>query len=295
MKLEKLLGGRIVAQIIDGKAIGQQIRESIAERVKELKEKGVTPGLAVILVGEDPASQTYVRNKHRSCEAIGIYSEVIKLPENTNEEELLEQIHTLNERKEIHGILVQLPLPKHINEDKVIAAISPDKDVDGFSPVSVGKMMLGQDTFLPCTPFGVMKLLEYSGIEIAGKHAVVVGRSHIVGKPMGQLLLQNDATVTYTHSKTKDLPSITKQADILIAAVGRPNFITREHVKEGAIVIDVGINRVENNKLVGDVNYEEVEPISSYITPVPGGVGPMTITMLLYNTVKSAEKTLGDK
>ncbi|MEK4494617.1 bifunctional methylenetetrahydrofolate dehydrogenase/methenyltetrahydrofolate cyclohydrolase FolD [Ureibacillus sp. FSL W8-0352] len=285
----------MVAQIIDGKAIGQQIRESIAERVKELKEKGVTPGLAVILVGEDPASQTYVRNKHRSCEAIGIYSEVIKLPENTNEEELLEQIHTLNERKEIHGILVQLPLPKHINEDKVIAAISPDKDVDGFSPVSVGKMMLGQDTFLPCTPFGVMKLLEYSGIEIAGKHAVVVGRSHIVGKPMGQLLLQNDATVTYTHSKTKDLPSITKQADILIAAVGRPNFITREHVKEGAIVIDVGINRVENNKLVGDVNYEEVEPISSYITPVPGGVGPMTITMLLYNTVKSAEKTLGDK
>lgn len=295
MKLEKALGGRIMAQIIDGKAIGQQIRESIAERVKELKEKGVTPGLAVILVGEDPASQTYVRNKHRSCEAIGIYSEVIKLPENTSEEELLEQIHTLNERKEIHGILVQLPLPKHINEDKVIAAISPDKDVDGFSPVSVGKMMLGQDTFLPCTPFGVMKLLEYSGIEIAGKHAVVVGRSHIVGKPMGQLLLQNDATVTYTHSKTKDLPSITKQADILIAAVGRPNFITREHVKEGAVVIDVGINRVENNKLVGDVNYEEVEPISSYITPVPGGVGPMTITMLLYNTVKSAEKTLGDK
>ena len=220
---------------------------------------------------------------------------MIKLPENTSEEELLEQIHTLNERKEIHGILVQLPLPKHINEDKVIAAISPDKDVDGFSPVSVGKMMLGQDTFLPCTPFGVMKLLEYSGIEIAGKHAVVVGRSHIVGKPMGQLLLQKDATVTYTHSKTKDLPSITKQADILIAAVGRPNFITREHVKEGAVVIDVGINRVENNKLVGDVNYEEVEPISSYITPVPGGVGPMTITMLLYNTVKSAEKTLGDK
>ncbi len=295
MKLEKALGGRIMAQIIDGKAIGQQIRESIAEKGKELKEMGVTPGLAVILVGEDPASQTYVRNKHRSCEAIGIYSEVIKLPENTSEEELVEQIHTLNERKEIHVILVQLPLPKHINEDKVIAAISPDKDVDGFSPVSVGKMMLGQDTFLPCTPFGVMKLLEYSGIEIAGKHAVVVGRSHIVGKPMGQLLLQKDATVTYTHSKTKDLPSITKQADILIAAVGRPNFITREHVKEGAVVIDVGINRVENNKLVGDVNYEEVEPISSYITPVPGGVGPMTITMLLYNTVKSAEKTLGDK
>lgn len=284
-----------MAQLINGKEIGQQIRKEIAERVVELKEKGVTPGLAVILVGEDPASQTYVRNKHRSCQEIGIYSEVIKLPENTTEEELLQQIQTLNERKDIHGILVQLPLPKHINEDHVIAAISPEKDVDGFSPVSVGKMMLGQDTFLPCTPFGVMKLLEYSGIEIAGKHAVVVGRSHIVGKPMGQLLLQKDATVTYTHSKTKDLPSITKQADILVAAVGRPKFITKEHVKPGAVVIDVGINRDENNKLVGDVDFEEVEPISSYITPVPGGVGPMTITMLLYNTVKSAEKTLGDK
>lgn len=201
----------------------------------------------------------------------------------------------MNERKDIHGILVQLPLPKHINEDHVIAAISPEKDVDGFSPVSVGKMMLGQDTFLPCTPYGVMKLLEYSGIEIAGKHAVVIGRSHIVGKPMGQLLLQKDATVTYTHSKTKDLPSITKQADILVAAVGRPKFIKKEHVKPGAVVIDVGINRDENNKLVGDVDFEEVEPICSYITPVPGGVGPMTITMLLYNTVKAAEKTLGDK
>lgn len=284
-----------MAQLINGKEIGQQIRKEIAEKVAELKNKGVTPGLAVILVGEDPASQTYVRNKHRSCQEIGIYSEVIKLPENTTEEELLEQIQMLNERKDIHGILVQLPLPKHINEDHVIAAISPEKDVDGFSPVSVGKMMLGQDTFLPCTPFGVMKLLEYSGIEIAGKHAVVVGRSHIVGKPMGQLLLQKDATVTYTHSKTKDLPSITKQADILVAAVGRPKFITKEHVKPGAVVIDVGINRDENNKLVGDVDFEEVEPISSYITPVPGGVGPMTITMLLYNTVKSAEKTLGDK
>jgi len=284
-----------MAQLINGKEIGQQIRKEIAERVVELKEKGVTPGLAVILVGEDPASQTYVRNKHRSCQEIGIYSEVIKLPENTTEEELLQQIQTLNERKDIHGILVQLPLPKHINEDHVIAAISPEKDVDGFSPVSVGKMMLGQDTFLPCTPFGVMKLLEYSGIDIAGKHAVVVGRSHIVGKPMGQLLLQKDATVTYTHSKTKDLPSITEQADILVAAVGRPKFISKEHVKPGAVVIDVGINRDENNKLVGDVDFEEVEPISSYITPVPGGVGPMTITMLLYNTVKSAEKTLGDK
>lgn len=278
--------------IINGKEIGQEIRKSVGQRVTHLKEQGITPGLAVILVGENPASQTYVRNKQKSCEAIGIFSELIKLPAEVTENELLEQIRSLNSREDIHGILVQLPLPKHINEDEVIATISPEKDVDGFSPVSVGKMMLGQETFLPCTPFGVMKLLEYTGIEVAGKHAVVVGRSHIVGKPMGQLLLQKDATVTYTHSKTKDLPSITKQADILIAAVGRPNFITKEHIKEGAVVIDVGINRDENNKLIGDVNYSDVDGTASYITPVPGGVGPMTITMLLFNTVQSAEKAL---
>lgn len=281
-----------MASIINGKEIGQQIRQSIEQRVNKCKEQGLTPGLAVILVGENPASQTYVRNKQKSCEAIGIFSELIKLPEETTEQELLQHIESLNERKDIHGILVQLPLPKHINEDKVIATIAPEKDVDGFSPVSVGKMMLGQDTFLPCTPFGVMKLLEHSGIEIAGKHAVVVGRSHIVGKPMGQLLLQKDATVTYTHSKTKDLPSITKQADIIVAAVGIANFIKEEHVKPGAVVIDVGINRDENNKLVGDVKYDEVEKLASHITPVPGGVGPMTITMLLYNTVQSAENVL---
>lgn len=288
------IGGKqeMSSAIINGKEIGQQIRKSVEKRVEKLKEQGLTPGLAVILVGENPASQTYVRNKQKSCEAIGIFSELIKLPEETSEEELLKQIESLNERKDIHGILVQLPLPKHIDEDKVIATITPDKDVDGFSPVSVGKMMLGQKTFLPCTPFGVMKLLEYSGIEIAGKHAVVVGRSHIVGKPMGQLLLQEDATVTYTHSKTKDLPSITKQADILVAAVGRPNFISKEHVKPGAVVIDVGINRDENNKLIGDVNFAEVQELASHITPVPGGVGPMTITMLLYNTVQAAENTL---
>lgn len=282
----------MASSIINGKEIGQEIRKSVAERVAQLKEKGVTPGLAVILVGDNPASQTYVRNKQKSCEAIGIFSELVKLPQEVTEQELLEQIRSLNNRNDIHGILVQLPLPKHIDEDKVIATISPEKDVDGFSPVSVGKMMLGQDTYLPCTPFGVMKLLEYSGIDVAGKHAVVVGRSHIVGKPMGQLLLQKDATVTYTHSKTPDLPSITKQADIIVAAVGRPNFITKEHVKPGAVVIDVGINRDENNKLIGDVNFAEVEPIASHITPVPGGVGPMTITMLLYNTVQSAENTL---
>ena len=278
--------------IINGKEIGQEIRNAVAERVIRLKERGLTPGLAVVLVGDNQASATYVRNKQKSCEAIGMFSELIKLPEETTQEELLAQIELLNQREDIHGILVQLPLPKHIDEDTVIATIAVEKDVDGFSPVSVGKMMLGQETFLPCTPFGVMKLLEYSGIEIAGKHAVIVGRSHIVGKPMGQLLLQKDATVTYTHSKTPDLPSFTKQADILIAAVGRANFITKEHVKEGAVVIDVGINREDNNKLCGDVNFAEVDGIASHITPVPGGVGPMTITMLLFNTVQAAENTL---
>ena len=278
--------------IINGKEIGQEIRKSVAERVEVLKAKGLTPGLAVILVGENPASKTYVANKQKSCEAIGMFSELIKLPEDISEQALLHQIRELNVRNDIHGILVQLPLPKHIDEEEVIATISPEKDVDGFSPISVGKMMLGQETYLPCTPYGVMKLLEYTGIDVAGKHAVIVGRSHIVGKPMGQLLLQKDATVTYTHSKTPDLPSFTKQADIIIAAVGRPNFITKEHVKQGAVVIDVGINRDENNKLCGDVNFKDVDGIASHITPVPGGVGPMTITMLLANTVQAAEKTL---
>ncbi|MFF2795527.1 bifunctional methylenetetrahydrofolate dehydrogenase/methenyltetrahydrofolate cyclohydrolase FolD [Lysinibacillus xylanilyticus] len=278
--------------IINGKEIGQEIRNSVAERVTRLKEQGLTPGLAVVLVGDNQASATYVRNKQKSCEAIGMFSELIKLPEETTQDALLAQIELLNNREDIHGILVQLPLPKHIDEDTVIATIAVEKDVDGFSPVSVGKMMLGQETFLPCTPFGVMKLLEYSGIDIAGKHAVIVGRSHIVGKPMGQLLLQKDATVTYTHSKTPDLPSFTKQADILIAAVGRANLITKEHVKEGAVVIDVGMNRDENNKLCGDVNFSEVDGIASHITPVPGGVGPMTITMLLFNTVQAAENKL---
>ncbi|MFJ7735501.1 bifunctional methylenetetrahydrofolate dehydrogenase/methenyltetrahydrofolate cyclohydrolase FolD [Lysinibacillus sp. NPDC097287] len=281
--------------IINGKEIGQEIRNSVAGRVASLKEKGLTPGLAVVLVGDNQASATYVRNKQKSCEAIGVFSELVQLSEETTQEALLEQIEILNKREDIHGILVQLPLPKHIDEDTVIATISVEKDVDGFSPVSVGKMMLGQETFLPCTPFGVMKLLEYSGIEIAGKHAVIVGRSHIVGKPMGQLLLQKDATVTYTHSKTPDLPSFTKQADILIAAVGRANFITKEHVKEGAVVIDVGINRDENNKLCGDVNFADVDGIASHITPVPGGVGPMTITMLLFNTVQAAENKLANQ
>ncbi len=278
--------------IINGKEIGQEIRKSVEKRVEKLKQQGVTPGLAVILVGENPASKTYVANKQKSCEAIGMFSELIKLPEDATQEALLDQIRELNEREDIHGILVQLPLPKHIDEEAVIATISPEKDVDGFSPISVGKMMLGQDTYLPCTPFGVMKLLEHSGIEVAGKHAVIVGRSHIVGKPMGQLLLQKDATVTYTHSKTPDLPAFTKQADILIAAVGRTNFITKDHIKPGAVVIDVGINRDEDNKLCGDVDFAGVSEVASHITPVPGGVGPMTITMLLENTVQAAEKKL---
>ena len=285
-------GNNMSSAIINGKEIGQEIRKSVEVRVNALKEQGITPGLAVILVGENPASKTYVANKQKSCEAIGMYSELIKMPEDTTQDTLLNQIRELNNRQDIHGILVQLPLPKHIDEDAVIATISPEKDVDGFSPISVGKMMLGQDTYLPCTPFGVMKLLEHSGIDVAGKHAVIVGRSHIVGKPMGQLLLQKDATVTYTHSKAPDLPSFTKQADILIAAVGRENFITKEHIKPGAVVIDVGINRDENNKLCGDVNFADVDGIASHITPVPGGVGPMTITMLLENTVQAAEKKL---
>ena len=285
-------GNNMSSAIINGKEIGQEIRKSVEVRVNALKEQGITPGLAVILVGDNPASKTYVANKQKSCEAIGMFSELIKMPEDTTQDALLDQIRDLNNRQDIHGILVQLPLPKHIDEDAVIATISPEKDVDGFSPVSVGKMMLGQDTYLPCTPFGVMKLLEHSGIDVAGKHAVIVGRSHIVGKPMGQLLLQKDATVTYTHSKTPNLPSFTKQADILIAAVGRENFITKEHIKPGAVVIDVGINRDENNKLCGDVNFADVDGIASHITPVPGGVGPMTITMLLENTVQAAEKKL---
>ena len=282
----------MASAIINGKEIGGEIRKTVEQRVEALKQKGITPGLAVILVGENPASKTYVANKQASCEAIGMYSVLIKLPEDISEATLLAQIRELNDSSDIHGILVQLPLPKHIDEDAVIATISPEKDVDGFSPISVGKMMLGQETYLPCTPFGVMKLLEHTGIDVAGKHAVIVGRSHIVGKPMGQLLLQKDATVTYTHSKTKDLASFTKQADILIAAVGRPNFITADYIKEGAVVIDVGINRDEHNKLVGDVDFASVDGIASHITPVPGGVGPMTITMLLENTVQAAEKTV---
>lgn len=279
----------MTAKLIDGVAIGKELRSEINDGVRKLLEKGCQPGLAVILVGNNPASHTYVRNKEKSSIEVGMKSEVIRLPEEVTEAELLKQIESLNADDTIHGILVQLPLPKHIDEDLVIQAIDPKKDVDGFHPVNVGKMLIGQQTFLPCTPYGIMELLDRSGVDIAGKHAVVIGRSNIVGKPMGQLLLQKDATVTYCHSKTKDLSSITKQADIIVAAIGKSKFITDEHIKEGAVVIDVGMNRDENGKLCGDVDTEKAKAVAAAITPVPGGVGPMTITMLLKNTLRSAE------
>ena len=282
----------MVDNLINGKEIAGKVTEKVKERVEHLKSKGITPGLAVVLVGSDPASQTYVNSKTRTCERLGMYSVMIELEENISEEELLSHVNKLNDDDKIHGILVQLPLPKQINEDRVIAAISPLKDVDGFHPVNVGKMLIGQPTFLSCTPFGVMKLLEYSDIALEGKHAVVIGRSNIVGKPMGQLLLQKNATVTYCHSKTKDLHNFTKQADILVVATGQPKMINASHLKEGAVVIDVGIHRNEDNKLCGDVDFASAKEIASKITPVPGGVGPMTIAMLMENTCLAAENTL---
>ncbi|QUG42074.1 bifunctional methylenetetrahydrofolate dehydrogenase/methenyltetrahydrofolate cyclohydrolase FolD [Psychrobacillus sp. INOP01] len=280
---------------IDGKQIAGLVTEKVKERVEKLKSKGVVPGLAVVLVGSNPASQTYVNNKAKTCERLGMYSVLIELDENISEDELLKNVEALNQDIKIHGILVQLPLPSQIDEDRVIAAISPQKDVDGFHPENVGKMMIGQQSFLPCTPFGVMKLLEYSDVEIAGKHAVIIGRSNIVGKPMGQLLLQKDATVTYCHSRTKDLHSFTKHADILVVATGRTKMIDASYIKEGAVVIDVGINRDENNKLCGDVDFASAQEVASKITPVPGGVGPMTIAMLMENTCLAAENTLTNK
>jgi methylenetetrahydrofolate dehydrogenase (NADP+) / methenyltetrahydrofolate cyclohydrolase len=280
--------------IIDGVAIGKEIREEVKARVTALKEQGCTPGLAVILVGENQASHTYVRNKQKSSIEVGMKSELVNLPASVTEEELLGHINKLNHDDSIHGILVQLPLPDHIDENRIILAIDPKKDVDGFHPVNVGKMIIGQRSFLSCTPYGIIKLLERTNTPIKGKHAVIVGRSNIVGKPMGQLLLQRDATVTYCHSRTVDLASYTNQADILIVAIGRTKFIGKEHVKEGAVVIDVGMNRDENGKLCGDVDFEMVKDKASAITPVPGGVGPMTITMLLKNTLQSAEEALAE-
>jgi methylenetetrahydrofolate dehydrogenase (NADP+)/methenyltetrahydrofolate cyclohydrolase len=282
----------MTATIINGKEIAEKKRMEIAEEVSKLKKLGVTPGLAVILVGNNHASRTYVTNKEKACKELGMNSVLIELPEEISEQELLSKIDELNRDNYIHGILVQLPIPKHIDEKKVIESISPFKDVDGFHPINIGRMMTGQNAFLPCTPYGIMVLLEETGISIAGKHVVVVGRSNIVGKPVGQLFLNQHATVTYCHSKTKDLKMHTNQADILIAAVGIPNFITAEHVKDGAVVIDVGINRNEAGKLCGDVAFAEVSEKAGYITPVPKGVGPMTITMLMFNTLKSAAEGL---
>ena len=282
-----------MAQIISGKEVSQKVREKIKKETQEFFEKtGKKPGLAVVIVGEDPASQVYVRNKAKGCEEVGFYSEVYRLPEETTMDELLALIEKLNNDNNIHGILCQLPLPKHLDETKVILAINPNKDVDAFHPVNTGKIMIGNYSFLPCTPAGVMELIASTGVDVAGKECVVVGRSNIVGKPQAMLLLQKNGTVTICHSKTKNLKETTKRADILVVAVGRANFITGDMVKDGAIVIDVGINRNEDGKLVGDVHFESAEKVASYITPVPGGVGPMTITMLLQNTLTAAKEQI---
>ena len=280
-----------MAQIIDGKEVSQHIRGEVAKGVAKLvDESGVTPGLAAILVGENPASEIYVRNKRKACTQAGIYSEEHKLPAETTEEELLALVQKLNQAPNIHGILVQLPLPEHINETKVLRAVSPDKDVDGFHPCNVGLLVEGNPRFISCTPHGIIKMLEYYDIDIKGKEAVVVGRSNIVGKPVAMLLLHRHATVTLCHSRTRDLGEVTRRADILVAAIGRANFITADMVKDGAVVIDVGINRNEEGKLTGDVDFQAVQEKASYITPVPGGVGPMTISMLLWNTLESAKE-----
>lgn len=275
-------------QIIDGKEISAQIKEELKEKVMAMKKEGISVCLAVIQVGDDPASSVYVGNKKKACAYIGIASLSYELPEETTQEELLALIDKLNKQKDVDGILVQLPVPKHIDEDAVIRAIAPEKDVDGFHPQSVGALCIGQRGFVSCTPAGIIQLLKRSGIEIAGKECVVIGRSNIVGKPMALLLLRENGTVTVAHSRTKDLKEVTKRADILVAAVGKPKMITREYIKEGAVVIDVGIHRNENNKLCGDVDYDDVAPVCSAITPVPGGVGPMTIAMLMNNCVESA-------
>lgn len=279
-----------MAKIIDGKAISADIRTEIKEAVAERVANGLSrPGLAVIIVGEDPASQVYVRNKKRGCEEVGFYSEVYELPADTKQEELNALVDKLNTDEKIHGILCQLPLPKHLDENEVILRIDPKKDVDAFHPYNVGKIMIGDYDFLPCTPAGVMALLERSGIEVSGKECVVVGRSNIVGKPQAMLLLHANGTVTVCHSRTKDLAAVCRRADILVAAIGKADFFGADMVKEGAVVIDVGMNRRADGKLTGDVNFAEVEPKASYITPVPGGVGPMTITMLLKNTLTAAK------
>ena len=277
-----------MSNIIDGKLVANEVREEIAVEVAKLKENGIEPALAVVIVGEDPASKVYVSNKKKACEKAGITSVEYALPETTTREELLKLIDKLNNDPKINGILVQMPLPKGLDEREVINAISPIKDVDAFHPENVGRIMIGDYAFLPCTPAGIVILLERYNVDITGKHCVIIGRSNIVGKPMSMLMLQKNATVTVCHSKTADLQGICKQADIIIAAVGRPKFVTEDMVKDGAVIIDVGINRDENNKLCGDVDFEGVKEKVSLITPVPGGVGPMTVTVLLKNTLKAA-------
>lgn len=279
-----------MAILIDGKKISAEVKDELRVKVAEFeKEHGRVPGLAVIIVGEDPASQVYVRNKEKACEAAGMYSVKLALPAETSEEELLAHIDALNADERIDGILVQLPLPKHISEEKVILRIRPDKDVDAFHPQNVGKIMIGNYDFLPCTPAGVMELLQRYEIDVCGKNCVVIGRSNIVGKPQSMLLLQKNATVTICHSKTKNLAEVTSAADVLVVAIGRAGFVTKDMVKPGAVVIDVGINRLESGKLMGDVAFDDVAKIASAITPVPGGVGPMTIAMLLCNTLTAAK------
>ena len=283
-----------MAQIINGKEISEATRADIALEVAQLKRQGITPGLAVILVGDDPASRVYVNNKKKACAQLGMLSEEYALAADTSMEDLLKLIDSLNSRDDIHGILCQLPLPKHLDEKAVINAISPEKDVDAFHPVNVGGIMIGDYKFLPCTPAGVMEMLRRSNINVAGKHCVVIGRSNIVGKPMAMLLLHANATVTVCHSRTQNLKEICRTADLLVASVGKAGFVTADMVKEGAVVIDVGINRTADGKLCGDVDFAEVEPIASAITPVPGGVGPMTITMLMQNTLAAAKYKLGE-
>lgn len=278
-----------MTKLIDGKLISAQIKEELKAEVAKLNAQGLFPCLAVIQIGSDPASSVYVNNKKKACAYIGIKSLAYELPEATTEKELLDLIEDLNQNDQVHGILVQLPLPEHMNEQKVIQAISPKKDVDGFHPESVGNMFIGAPGYLPCTPAGIIQLLKRSDIQIEGKHCVILGRSNIVGKPMAMLLLRENGTVTVTHSKTQDLKAITKTADILVVAIGKPNFLTKEYVKEGAVIVDVGIHRDASNKLCGDVDFKDVEPMASAITPVPGGVGPMTIAMLMHNCVEACK------
>lgn len=278
-----------MAKIIDGKQISLDIKNELKEKVAKYKEQGIEITLAVVKVGNDPASAVYVRNKEKACEYVGINSKTLALPEETTEEELLKVVKELNEDKNVNGILVQLPLPKHIDESKVLLTIDSTKDVDGFHPVNVGKMVIGEDTFLPCTPAGIIEMIKRTDIDIEGKECVVIGRSNIVGKPMAMLMLKENATVTIAHSRTKGLKEVTKRADIIVAAIGKAKFVTADYVKEGAVVIDVGMDRDENGKLCGDVDFESVSKVASAITPVPGGVGPMTVTMLLVNCLRSVE------